>query len=296
MAPVVDLLIPAVLVLLMLVVGMGLDRGELVLLRNKKRIVLWATLAQVLLLPPAAAGLVLALDPDPHIGIGLVLLAACPGGALSNYYSHLSRANVALSVALTSSGSLASLVTLPVAASIGLALIAQGGQRVEVPVRQILLQLCLLVLLPVALGMVCRMRWPERSARFLPVLNRLGLLTLLALIAFILADQAGTLSGKIYSVMALTVSFTLLSAALGAGLGVLMQLQRTDVMTLALEFSVRNLAIMALVAVTIFDRPEYFLFGALFFVMQTPLVLFAIWLMHRRPGGSAHKPPPQMNE
>ena len=283
MGPLVDLLIPTVLVLLMFVVGMGLDRSELVLLRSQKRLVILATLAQVITLPLIAAGLVVALDPDPHIGIGLVLLAACPGGALSNYYCHLSRANVALSVAMTSAASLTSLVTLPLAASIGLALIAGSVYQVTVPARQILLQLSLFVLLPLALGMFFRDRRPERSDRTLPVLNWLGLFALLALIVLILVDQAPSLGGDLPSVIALTVSFTLLSSALGAGLGRLLGLRHGEITTLALEFSVRNLAIMALVAVTIFDRSEYFLLGALFFVIQTPLVLLGTLILRRRP-------------
>jgi predicted AlkP superfamily pyrophosphatase or phosphodiesterase/predicted Na+-dependent transporter len=275
MGTIADLLIPAVLVLLMFVVGLGLKLDDFRRLRDRKHVVVLATLGQVLLLPVLAVGLARVFEPGPQVAIGMVLVAACPGGALSNFYSHLSRANVALSVTLTSVASLTSLVTLPLAAALGLSLLAVGGTRIPVPVTRILVQLFLFVLLPIVLGMLARHRWTSRMVRVLSKLNGVSVLAIIALLVVILVDQAGALIDELPALVALAITFTVLSFGVGAGLARLLGQGRPELTAIGMEFSVRNLAVMALVAIAAFGEPEYLLFGAIFVVVQTPLILLA---------------------
>jgi predicted AlkP superfamily pyrophosphatase or phosphodiesterase/predicted Na+-dependent transporter len=275
MGPIVDLLIPAVLVLLMFVVGLGLTLDDFRRLRDLAHVVVLATLGQAILLPVLAVGLAWGFEPGPKIAIGMVLVAACPGGALSNFYSHLSGANVALSVTLTSVASLTSLVTLPLAVALGLSLLAVGGSRIPVPVTRIFLQLFLLVLLPIVLGMLARRRWPTRMVRVLPKLNGVSVLAIIALLVVIFADQAGALIAELPKLVGLAIAFTVLAFGVGAGLARLLGQGRPELTAIGMEFSVRNLAVMALVAVAAFGEPEYLLFGAIFVVVQTPLMLVA---------------------
>lgn len=281
MNPLLDLLIPPVLFLLMFIVGLGLTPLEFRHVRDRPITIVLATLAQVILLPALAASLVWIFEPRPHIASGLVLTAACPGGALSNYYCFLARADIALSVVLTAVASLASLVTLPVATYLGFALLGNQDLRISVPVARILLQLAVFVLLPIGMGMVTRSRWPEAMTRWLPGLNRVGLVALIAVLVAIFVNQAGALSREILSVVPLVVAFTVLSFVLGAALGRLLRLGCASTSSLGLEFSVRNLAIMALVAVSVFGRADYLLFGAVFVIAQFPIAILAASLLRR---------------
>lgn len=281
MNPILDYLVPPVLFLLMFIVGAGLTPSEFRHVRDRPITIVLATLAQVILLPALAASLVWILEPRPHIAAGLVLAAACPGGALSNYYCLLARADVALSVVLTAVASLASLVTLPVAISLGFALLGNQDPRVSVPVARILLQLVVFVLLPIGMGMVTRSRWPVAMTRWLPGLNRIGLGALIGILVVVFVNQAGALSGEFLSVILLAVMFTVLSFMLGASLGWVLRFGSASISSLGLEFSVRNLAIMALVAVSTFGRVEYLLFGAVFVVVQFPIAILAARLLRR---------------
>lgn len=278
---ILDLLVPALLVLLMFVVGLGLTGADFRRVRDRSRTVVVATLAQVVLLPLLAVGLVRGLVPQPHIAAGLVLLAVCPGGALSNYYCHLARADVALSVVLTAVASLASLLTLPLAAYLGFFLLDSEGIPISVPVGRILQQLLLFVLLPIAVGMATRARWPAATLQLLPLLTRLCMTALIGLLALIFVDQLGALSNSILSLIVLSVLFTVLSFMLGATLGWLLRLGSAATSSLGLEFSVRNLAIMALVAVSAFGRTDYLLFGAVFLVVQFPIAMLATAVLRR---------------
>ena len=289
MSPILDLLVPAVLLLLMLVVGLSLTGDDFQRLRVRSTAFALATLAQMVLLPLLAAGLVWCFDPLPPIAAGLVILAACPGGALSNYYCHLARGDVAFSVVLTAVASLMSLVTLPVAAHLGFFLLGQSDIQVSVPVVRILLQLLFFVLLPIALGMATRALWPNGSVRWLPTLNRVCTTALVGLLGAVFVDQIDSLDSGAFTVVALAVAFTGLSLVLGASLGWVLRLEGAAISALALEFSVRNLGIMALVAVTVFGRLDYLLFGAIFLVVQFPVALSVTSLVRRIAQGNKSK-------
>lgn len=109
----VDILIPLTIILMMLVVGMALTPDDFRRIPSFKRMVIIGTLWQVILLPLVAIGLAWGLNSTPLVAAGLVLVAACPGGAISNYYVYMARANVAFSVSLTGVSTLIGFITLP---------------------------------------------------------------------------------------------------------------------------------------------------------------------------------------
>ncbi|MCL4809899.1 MAG: bile acid:sodium symporter family protein, partial [Thermoanaerobaculia bacterium] len=97
MKPVLDVAIPACAVLLMTVVGLDVSRAELRRVLSRPRLLVAGLVGPLVLLPPIAL-FVLRLVPVPsEIAAGMLLLAVCPGGGISNVYSDLARAATALS-------------------------------------------------------------------------------------------------------------------------------------------------------------------------------------------------------
>ena len=90
---------------------------------------------------------------------GMVLVAACPGGAISNYYVYLASANVALSVTLTAVTTVLAFVTLPVLTALGFKLLLDQQEAIPVPISDMMSQLFVVLLLPTAAGMWMRHRW-----------------------------------------------------------------------------------------------------------------------------------------
>jgi BASS family bile acid:Na+ symporter len=106
-----------------LVVGMGLTLEDFRRIRACPKPVVVATAGQLLVLPSVASGLAWAVEPVPGIVGGMVLVAASPGGAISNYYVYLARADVALSVTLTAVSTLLAFVTFPLLTAAGFELL-----------------------------------------------------------------------------------------------------------------------------------------------------------------------------
>jgi BASS family bile acid:Na+ symporter len=152
-------------------------------------------------------------------------------------------------------------------------------------------QLVLMLLLPLGLGMGLRHWWPglvHHGKRWLPRLSLLGLAILVGVILY--AERADLASGLGPMVTAALV-FSLTAMLTGWVLGWLVGLDRRDRFTLLLEFGVRNLALVALIGITVFGRVEMVLFATLFLVVEMPIALvLAGW--HGRRAGPTDTPTP----
>ena len=291
MHPLLDLWVPAVLILVMFVVGSELAFEDFRRLNDRWVILGAATAAQILLLPAMASLLVFLFDPVASTAVGLLLLSVCPGGAISNFYAHLVKADVALSVVLTAITSVACIVTTPLGAAVVCSLVLSQETRVDMLAGRIMMQLALFVLLPISLGMWWRSRQPERTRRWRPALDRISILGLIGLLIAILVDQRSAFGVHTGELIGLAIAFTLAGFGLGTALGWILHARQGEISSLALEFSVRNLAVMALIAVSILDRLEYLLFGAVIFIVQMPTALIAVGVLKRLGTRPASIPP-----
>ncbi|HSM27242.1 MAG TPA: bile acid:sodium symporter, partial [Thioalkalivibrio sp.] len=270
-------LLPIIVVLMMTIVGTEISQAQLTASLRMRRALVGGTLGQLVLLPVLAVLVVWLLNPPPALAGGLLLVAVSPGGVLSNYYCSVARLNVAFSITLTTVSGFVALAAMPLlfAAVVPAAL---GVEAFGVPVGEMTARLLLFLLLPVAVGMTLRHFFPaaiERGGRWLRA-SGLGLLVFfLALVFFEQRDAVVVMFGDAIRV---TVAFTLLALIAGWLSGSLMQLNRTDRAVLAIEFGVRNVGIAALLALTTFQQPEFAAFGALFVLLQAPVLILALLL------------------
>lgn len=276
-----NLLIPVIVVLLMVAAGTGVRVSQFRMVLGAPVALLGGTVAQVLLLPLVAVALVTVSAPAPELAAGLILVAASPGGALSNFYCYLGRLNVSLSVMLTTLSTLASFVVLPVVLVLSFPLIGGDGET-AIPVGEMMARLVLFLLLPVGIGMLIQHLAPEKVDRSATRLRAAGLVLLVALIGLILLDQWQVVSTTYQDSVLLAVLFTLAAVVAGWLVGVLFGLGVEDRYVFAIEFAIRNLGAAALVAVATLGRPEFLAFGAIFVVVQFPLVLLLLRLQGAR--------------
>ena len=130
------------------------------------------------------------LKPTLTIVAGIILVAACPGGAMSNYYVYLANANVALSVTLSAVSTLMGFFTLPLLATLGFELLLNGVEHIEIPAEKMIGQLFLLLVLPTACGMWIKYRWPRWTLDHTKALRIISLLILALVILFVILNQA----------------------------------------------------------------------------------------------------------
>ena len=119
----VSLLLPLAIGIIMLGLGLSLTLDDFRRVARYPRAVLIGLLLQSVLLPGVAFAIAIALKLSPPLAIGLMLLAAAPGGPTANIYSHLARGDVALNITLTAINSLMCLLTLPIIMNLSLCLL-----------------------------------------------------------------------------------------------------------------------------------------------------------------------------
>jgi BASS family bile acid:Na+ symporter len=267
-----EALVPLVVVLMMIIVGTEISLAQLVASLRRPTALLGETLAQWLLLPLLAALAIWLLQPPPALAGGLLLVASSPGGALSNTYCSVGRLDVAFSVALTAVSGFVALAAMPLLlAAIGPA--ALGVEAVGVPVAELSLRLLLFLLLPVGVGMALRRFFQAALQRNFRAIRTAGLSLLALFLALVFLDQRHAVLDLFWEAARLTTTFTALALIAGWLSGSALRLNHTDRAVLAVEFAVRNVGIAAVLALTTFHQQEFAAFGALFVLLQAPLLL-----------------------
>lgn len=250
------------LFVMMLSLGMTLRLEDFRRIASKPAAVTVGILGQLVLLPLVALPLALLLAPSPTQAIGLVLIAACPGGVISNVLSKLARGDVALSITLTAVSSVVCFATIPFV--VGIALRAVGGDSTEVVLGfgEMAVSLFGTTALPVLLGMLLLTSRPALAARLHgPLLTGSTVVLLLLVLALVVrvASSAEDLSladlvrGSLLPVVALV--------AITMGCGVLaaraLHLDAATSRTLALEIGVQNFNLALVVAMTLLGEQRY---------------------------------------
>jgi BASS family bile acid:Na+ symporter len=282
-----DVAVPALVWLLMLVVGLELTPKDFRRVLRYPRAVTVATLGQLLLLPACAALLIWVQRPEPWVVAGLVLLAASPGGAISNLYSYLGRGNLALSVTLTAVSTLLALGTMPALMAAGLPLFLGASHPVAAPVGPMVGQLALMMLLPLGLGMVLRAWRPGLVAAARRPLRAFSLLALGCLVALVLIDQREGLGTAVGAALPVALPFCLLTMGTGALLGALTRIPSGDRFTLLIEFGTRNLGLVAVMGAQVLGEVRLVLFATLYFLVELLIVLLLVALRSHQVGRQA---------
>lgn len=185
-----EILLPLALFAIMFTLGLGLGVADFRRIAVQPRDVLVGLASQVLLLPAVAFAIASAWAPAPALAVGLMIIAAAPGGVTSNLLTRYAGGDVALSVTLTAVTSLAAMVTVPIVVFLALGHFVGAGAAAEMSMAGIALRMFGIVVVPVALGMALRGARPALAARWEPALGIVsGVLFAVVLAAAIWAER-----------------------------------------------------------------------------------------------------------
>lgn len=275
---VLALALPGSVLLVMVAVGLELTGEDLRRTVAQPRALGFAVLCQMVVTPLIGFALAKVLGLRPDLAVGLVVLASCPGGSGSNVLTYIVGADTALSIGVSAITSVATLVTIPlIVGAASLAFMGEAG-AVPVPFANAVGQLLLLCLVPIAVGVGIRRRWPARAERWVRPLGRLGT-TFLVVASFVLFYGFWDKLTADFPVTLPTCALLFASTLALGGLGALaLGLSRRTAVTLALEVGFQNVALASLITVTLLDRPELSIVSASYgIVCLCVLVPWALW-------------------
>lgn len=270
----IDLLISGVLAFIMLSVGLSLAERNFYYTFSRPRSFLVGIFLQIIVLPVLAFSVASISGLPPAFQVGVMVLAACPGGMTSNFISYLLHANTALSISLTVGNSIIALVSIPFVVNLAIDHFMPGtGGITRLPFSSTTGRILLIVLLPVLIGILIR-RWFPRFAdrsrlalRWITVIL-LGLLFIIKLFAPESQGGSGINWSEIKMILPYSVLINLLALTAGMTLGKLTNRTRDDQLTLGVEIGIQNTSLAFLIAATLLGN-EDMLKPALVYAMFT---------------------------
>jgi len=259
--------LPVALGIIMLGLGLSLTPRDFARVAKQPRAVIVALLCQLVLLPAICFGLVLLFQLPPVLAVGMMMLAASPGGTTANLYSHLFRGDIALNISLTALNSVIAVVTLPIITNLAIAyfdpfdgeLGMQWAKTVEV---------FAIVLLPVALGMIVRRVWPQFADRMDKPVRIVSVIVLIVVIAGAVASNWALLVENVASLALITVLFCLISLGVGYLVPRLLKVGKRQAIASSFEIGIHNATLAIVIAQTVMGSVELSLPAAVYGVLM----------------------------
>ena len=274
-------LLPMVVFAVMITVGIELKLEQFKVLLLTPRVPVLGTLIHTLCFPVitvVVVGVVSVLELGVSEGtiLGMLLIAACPSGGFSNVLAMIARANLPLSVLLTAISSLLSFLTVPLLIGVFALTLTQLDQPVDVPIGATLGQLLVLVVIPVMIGMVWRHLKGAWLATVADPLQKGAQVVLYITIALLIAESWQVMIGGVKDALVWSLLLCVLNIGACLGLARLVGFKREEAVTVALEGSIRNLAIAFLVAANLLGRLDVAVLPTIYFLAVLVIgVLFA---------------------
>ncbi|MEM9820785.1 MAG: bile acid:sodium symporter family protein [Bacteroidota bacterium] len=250
-------LLPASLFIIMLGMGLSLVMEDFRRILSYPKAALIGLGNQLVVLPLIALGICYLFQLPNDLAIGMMLLAACPGGVTSNLISHVSHGDTALSISLTAIGSCFTLFSIPLYVGFAFHHFSNGGQVVDVDELGMLLQVFLIVILPVGIGMLVRYLNESFALRMdRPVRVFSIVLFVLLVFSIILAEQEAILQ-NFPQIGGATIALNVLTLTVGYYSAQFFRLPKKQAITIAIETGIQNSTLAIVIASTVLTNFSY---------------------------------------
>lgn len=282
-----SVLLPMALVVIMLGLGLSLTVEDFRKVVSRPKPVVVALVCQTLILPVICFGIVYASALPAAIAVGMMLLAASPGGSSANLYSHLAGGDVALNITLTTINTVLALVTLPIIVNFSLMFFYGEGKVIPLQIDKVL-QIFGLVLIPVAIGMLVRNRYPGLAVALDKPVKILSSLFLAGIVLVALIQEWNTLLTWGPVIGLATLAFNLISLAVGYGVPRLMRLDRRQAIAICMEVGIHNSTLVIAIAMspTLLNNSEMAIPPAIYGLIAYITAAVVVFLI-KRAGPSA---------
>ncbi len=258
--------LPIALAIIMFGLGLSLTTDDFARVARSPRAVVVALVLQVLVLPAIAFGLVTVFDLDPLLAVGMMLLAASPGGTTANLFSHLFRGDVALNVTLTAINSVLAAVTIPLITNLAISHFDADGE-LGLQLGKVL-QVIAIVLVPVAIGMVVRHRSEAFAARADRPVRVFSIVVLVAVSVGAILGERENIADYAEQVGLVAGLFCLISLGLGYAGARVVRLEHAQAVASSMEVGIHNTTIALTIALSVLDSTEVAIPAAVYSILM----------------------------
>lgn len=259
------------LAIIMFGVAIGITIEDFKRLINNPKILFTGIFSQFILFPAVTFLFVILIEPAPSIALGMFMVAACPGGNISNFMTQMAKGNPSLSVSMTAFATLMSIVMTPLNFQVWSSLYEPTAEILRTVKMDgyTLGKLVILILgIPLVLGMFFRSWKPTLALKVMKILKPFSIIVFLVLIVLAFRKNLDLFLDHIHYVLAIVVAHNLIGYLLGFYFAKGMKLNFKNQKTLSIETGIQNAGLGLLLVFTFFKE-----FGG----MQLLVAFWAIW-------------------
>jgi BASS family bile acid:Na+ symporter len=279
-----ETLLPVTLAIITLGMGLSLTERDFQHIFLYPKAVITGLCCQMVLLPLVAYGIASLFQMDPLFRVGLMIIAACPGGATSNLITYLLRGNVALSISMTAINSLITLITIPLIVSLSLGAFLHENAEIHLNVVSTIFNVFLITIVPAFAGTRIR-KWRPRLADGLerPMRIILPLLLLFIFAGVIFINGEGSPATRADFIRIFPYALLLNMGSMMAGLLIArsFRLKVINQFTITIEVGLQNSALAIFVATTLLDNRSMALVPVVYGSFTFFSTLFFGWLVKK---------------
>ena len=281
MSIVTDIFLPLALAFIMFALGLGLTGADFLRVIKQPKDFFVGAISQIILLPIIAFILVSIWPISPELAIGVMIIAAAPGGVTSNILTSFAKGDVALSVSLTAIISLLCVVTVPFIIVTSLSLLSLDNITQNISLTSMAISMFLIVTVPVIIGMIFRKFASNVALKFEPISKKISMvLFVIVLLGAILAEKdnivsyfadAGLITLTLNVVMMIVAFYV--AQLLGTG--------NSQKKCIAIECGLQNGTLAIFVGTTLFGGGEYVIPAATYSLIMFVTSLIFVFLVRK---------------
>jgi bile acid:Na+ symporter, BASS family len=284
---VIDVVLPLALAFIMFAIGLALVADDFRRVLRQPKDFLVGMLSQMVLLPLVAFLLASAFALDPVLAVGVMIIAAAPGGVTSNLLTLFAQGDAALSVSMTAVTSLLSALSVPFVVVLAHRHFMGGGGPGDISIAGTAVALFVIVTLPVLAGVLVRSRAPAFAGRIEPAARRLSGVLFVLVVLGAIVDQRANIVAYFAQAGAVTLALNLTMMALAYWGARLLGLQRPQRIAISLECGLQNGTLAIAVAATLFHDVAFAIPAAIYSLIMFATSLAFVFAVTRAPATGA---------
>ena len=271
-------LLPLAIAIIMIGLGLSLTVDDFKRVVVYPKAVIVGLVCQMLILPAVCFFIAKGFGLSPELAVGLMLLSAAPGGATANLYSHLAKGDVALNVSLTAVNSVLALFTLPFIVNFAIAHFMQTDQVVPMQFKKVI-EVCMIVLIPVAIGMLVRSKSPSVAAKLDKPVKIASVCFLALIIILAVVKEKAHIVQYFQEVGLAALVFNLLSMGIGYYIPQLFKLGKKQAIAIGMEIGIHNGTLAIYIALSVLGNSAMSIPPAIYsLIMFFTAALFGYWV------------------
>lgn len=268
----------------MLGMGLGLTAADFTRILVQPKGVIVGLVAQLMILPLMGFALAKGFSLSPELAVGVMILAACPGGSTSNLITYLIGGNVALSITLTAISSLITVLTIPLIVQFSMQHFMGAEAALQLPFGPTVLQIAAITLIPVSIGMAIHRYFPALAATLEKGVKVLSFFFLALIIVGIVLKERDNLGGFFVQVGGVALMLNVVMMVVGYGVAIGAKLDQSSAKSITVEVGIQNgaLAIAIASTPTLLDTPVMAIPAAVYALLMFPTSATFGWLINQQ--------------